>query len=260
MFVKGKPLGSGYNCFTEESGEMMMDSGVYLLESGEEQEFFSETKESAFLLLLGNIKYTWSGNEKAAKRSSLFDEYPICLHVPRGEKVQIQAHERTELLIQKTTNETGFAPVFYDESNVRVQIFGDNVWNNTARRLCRDIFNYGNAPYSNMVLGELITLPGRWSSYPPHHHPQPEIYYYRFDKPQGFGCSYIGDEAFTVHEGDLSLIPGGLCHPQSAAPGYAMYYCWMIRHFPNNPWTQRINDAAHEWLAGEHPQIWEPNI
>ncbi|MEG0669100.1 MAG: 5-deoxy-glucuronate isomerase, partial [Clostridium sp.] len=111
--------------------------------------------------------------------------------------------------------------------------------------------------YSNMVMGEVITYPGRWSSYPPHHHPQPEVYYYRFDKPQGFGVSIIGDDSFVVKDNSAALIPGGLVHPQTSAPGYAMYYCWMIRHFDNNPWTARIDDEAHIWIIDKDAEIWE---
>ena len=56
------------------------------------------------------------------------------------------------------------------------------------KRDVRTCFDLDNAPYSNMVLGEVVNLPGKWSSYPPHHHPQPECYFYRFDKPMGFGA------------------------------------------------------------------------
>jgi len=107
-----------------------------------------------------------------------------------------------------------------------------------------------------MVIGEVITYPGKWSSYPPHHHPQPEVYYYRFNKPQGFGCSIIGDEVYKITDSSMSIIPGGLVHPQTSAPGYAMYYCWMIRHLENNPWTDRIDDKAHEWLLEPDVKIW----
>jgi KduI/IolB family. len=56
----------------------------------------------------------------------------------------------------------------------------------------------------------------------------------------------------------LFAFPEDLPHPQVTAPGYAMHYTWMIRHYDNNPWTSRVNDPAHEWLLEENPDIWEP--
>ena len=64
----------------------------------------------------------------------------------------------------------------------------------------------------------------------PDRYPLPEVYYYKFDHPQGFGGAFIGDNVFKVADGSAACIPGGLTHPQTAAPGYNMYYCWMIRH------------------------------
>jgi 5-deoxy-glucuronate isomerase len=125
---------------------------------------------------------------------------------------------------------------------------GETQWEGTAKREVLTIFDYQNAPYSNMVIGEVITKAGRWSSYIPHSHPQPEVYYYKFDKPQGFGASFIGDQVFKAADGSAACIPGGLTHPQTSAPGYNMYYCWMIRHLPKLPWTTRDNDPVHEWL------------
>ena len=60
------------------------------------------------------------------------------------------------------------------------------------------------------MLGEVVTLPGGWSSYPPHHHPQPEIYHYRFTHPQGFGHAELGDDVFKVRHYDTIRILAGL--------------------------------------------------
>ena len=107
-----------------------------------------------------------------------------------------------------------------------------------------------------MVVGEVISYPGRWSSYPPHHHDQPEVYYYRFNKPQGFGCAMVGEDAYRVVHNSFITIPGELDHPQATAPGYAMYFCWMIRHLENNPWNDRIMEEDHKWLLEPKAKIW----
>ena len=194
-------------------------------------------------------------------RDSLFDENPYCLHVPRNTKVTMKADTAAEVLIQKTDNEKDFAPKFYRPEDVQADIFGGGVWSGTATRTVRTIFDYSNAPYSNMVNGEVINSPGRWSGYAPHTHPQPEVYTYKFDRPQGFGACFIGDNAFKISHNSWSELSGGNSHPQVTAPGYAMWYSWMIRHLPNNPWNKtRIDDPDHEWLMqpDADEKIWSP--
>ena len=119
---------------------------------------------------------------------------------------------------------------------------------NVAKRRVNTIIDKDIAPWSNMVLGEVLNDRGNWSGYLPHRHPQPECYYFKFDRPEGFGASFVGDEVFKSVDNSFSAIPGGRLHPQSAAPGYLMYTCWMIRHLDGNPWTDRIVDPRYTWI------------
>ena len=117
----------------------------------------------------------------------------------------------------------------------------------TSLRTVRTIFDLSNAPDSNLVLGEVVHIPGRWSSYPPHHHPQPELYFYKFIPEQGFGYSEIGGNVYKVKNNDTSIIISG-DHPQVCAPGYAMYYIWAIRHLENNPFNEFIYAVELQWI------------
>ena len=81
-----------------------------------------------------------------------------------------------------------------------------------AARIVRTVFDDTNAPRASLVLGEVVALPGHWSSYPPHHHPQPEIYHYRFHPAQGLAFAAVGERAFTIRAGDTTLIRRGEVH------------------------------------------------
>ncbi|MCY6354145.1 5-deoxy-glucuronate isomerase [Clostridium sp. ZS2-4] len=259
MIDRLEQLKEGYNTLTEMNGkhsDMLMDIGIYKMKISQEQVCIDNEKESAFLLLDGKVIIEWNGNKQEVERNSVFDEDPWCLHVPKNMQVKITALSEAEVLLQKTDNEKDFDCKLYSPQECRSDIFGEGVWKDAARRVVRTVFDYSNAPHSNMVMGEVITFPGRWSSYIPHHHPQPEVYYYKFNKPQGFGCSIIGDDVYKISDNSISTIPGGLVHPQAAAPGYAMYYCWMIRHLDNNPWIDRINAEEHKWLLDPEIKIW----
>ena len=226
---------------------MLMDIGVYTLED-KNLEFYENEKEMAILLLEGKITISWKGVSESASRTNVFDEMPFCLHVPKQVKVVVRFEGKAQILVQKTDNDKEFECKLYTQSELKEEVAGADFMEGTAKRLIRTIFDYCNAPYSNMVLGEVIAEQGRWSSYPPHYHDQPEVYYYKFDKPQGFGCAMIGDNAYKVYDHSYIAIPGGLTHPQATAPGYRMYFCWMIRHLEGNPWNQRIFDTDHEWM------------
>ena len=259
MLRKLPDITNGYNEITNmqgEGAEMLMDIGVQKLAAGERVTFFHAEHETAFLLMNGKVKFSYEGKAETGERHSLLDEDPTALHVCKGTEVVIAAETDAELLVQRTDNDKTFDAKFYRPEDCMSDVFGEGVWNNTARRVVRTVFDLSNAPYSNMVLGEVINFPGGWSSYIPHGHDQPEVYYYRFHKPEGFGAGFIGENVYKIVDNSALCIPGGPTHPQAAAPGYPMWYCWMIRHLENNPWDKRVNDSRYEWLLEDNVKIW----
>jgi 5-deoxy-glucuronate isomerase len=261
MLIYPEKFLDGYNEIINLNGngkKMLMDVGVLMLPAGDSFDLLEKEKETALLLLDGEVEFLLDGKTYTAKRKSLFDDLPSCLHIPLNTSIQVKALAPCEIYVQKTKNERLFLPVFYSQNDIHVQKagFGD-VLQGCMRRNIHTVFDYSNAPYSNMVLGEVLNFPGRWSSYPPHHHPQPEVYFYKFDKPQGFGGSFIGDEVYRIFHNSLAMISDNVCHPQSAAPGYAMYYVWGIRHLDGDPWIKtRIDAPEHTWLLAPDAQIW----
>ena len=232
----------------DKGNDSMMDITVYRMTPGEKRVFRHENEETAVLLVLGHVTFAWEGREEAGARRSFIEEGPYLLHVSRGVEVTVTALEESEVLVQSTANDRGFPAVFYRPADCREDIFGEGVLEGKLERTVRTVFDYASAPYSNMVNGEVINHQGGWSSYTPHHHPQPEVYYYRYERPEGFGACFLGDKAYKITDGCCAAIPGGVTHPQVTAPAFPMYYCWMIRHLPGNPWTSRIVDERYAWI------------
>lgn len=228
--------------------DSMMDIAVYRMAAGERRLFCHENEETAVLLVLGHITFAWEGREETGLRRSFIEEGPYLLHVSRGVEAAVTALEESEVLVQRTANERSFPAVFYRPEDCREDIFGEGVLEGKLERTVRTVFDYASAPYSNMVNGEVINHQGGWSSYTPHHHPQPEVYYYRYERPEGFGACFLGDRAYKITDGCCAAIPGGVTHPQVTAPAFPMYYCWMIRHLPGDPWTSRIVDERYAWI------------
>ena len=249
----------GYNSITEMDGkyaDTLMDFGILRLDDGQ-RIIDTICKERAFLLISGEAEFEWEGHKVAAKRSSCFDEGPWCLHVPSNVPVKILGIKSgTEISIQKTTNDQSFEAQLFTPEDCRTERLGAGTMNETATRIVRTIFNKSTREQSNLVLGETISFPGRWSSYPPHCHPQPEIYFYKFNLENGFGYSEVGDKVYKVRNNDTIMITSEVAHPQVAAPGYAMYYAWVIRHLENLPYMGPTFLPEYLWLTNKDVKFW----
>ncbi len=115
-------------------------------------------------------------------------------------------------------------------------------------------------PAAHLVVGETFNAPGNWSSYPPHKHDEnrpdeevrlEELYYFQVDPEQGFGAQFLYtadgalDEAYRVRQGDVTLLPRGY-HPVSAAPGYRLYYLWVMAGDGRR--LRPFDDPVHAWV------------
>ena len=255
-----KNIQRGYNSYIDASKDDLgtqMDVGLLVMEDGDKYVIDEKEKESAILLFEGKITFRFAGRTVEGERKDCFHYEAYCLLSPRNVRIELTAHNHAEIYIQQTPNGRDYEPVMYTPETVQVQHAGANgELMGAMRREIKTFFDYENAPFSNMVLGEVLNFPGKWSSYPPHHHPQPEVYFYRFDYPDGFGAGFSNGEIHkTGHNGCLVINHG--FHSQAAAPGYAMVYAWGIRHLDGDPWKKtRIDDPEHSWLwkpdANEH--------
>ncbi len=117
----------------------------------------------------------------------------------------------------------------------------------------------------SLLVVEVLTPAGHWSSYPPHKHDHDdpprqsrleETYYHRVRPERGFGLQRVYahdtalDEALTFRDRDCVLVPRGY-HTVSAPPGYEVYYLNVMAG-PERFWAV-ANDPDHEWiLDGSH--------
>jgi 5-deoxy-glucuronate isomerase len=215
--------------------------------------------ETAWLLMSGSVAGDAGGTAFAFERKSLFDESASCVHVAAGTQVRIEARADSELTVYDCANRRQFAPRVFVPAQVANEPRGHGQVGGRALRYVRTIFDRNNSPEDvELVLGEVVTFPGGWSSYPPHHHPQHEIYHYRFTEPQGYGHAELGEQVVKVRQYDTVKIPAGLDHAQCAAPGYGMYYSWVIRHLPNKPYTVPEFTAEHTWTMKPDAAFWRP--
>jgi 5-deoxy-glucuronate isomerase len=120
-----------------------------------------------------------------------------------------------------------------------------------------------NEDAERLLVCEVITPSGHWSSYPPHKHDRDalpdeslleETYYHRVRPASGFGLQrvYTGDgsldEAVAVHDRDVVLVPRGY-HTVAAPPGVALYYLNVMAG-PQRAWSF-VDDPALAWTRAD---------
>lgn len=111
----------------------------------------------------------------------------------------------------------------------------------------------------SLLVCEVLTPGGHWSSYPPHKHDRDdppaetlleETYYHRISPARGFGMQRVYsddrslDETLSFGDRDCVLVPRGY-HTVSAPPGYDLYYLNVMAG-PLRRWAV-VNDPDHEW-------------
>jgi 5-deoxy-glucuronate isomerase len=194
--------------------------------------------------------------ERIGGRSTVFeDASPGAVYVPAGLQFTVTARTAVELAVCTAPGEPGRAPRAIGPGDMPRQVRGQG----TNTRYVRNILPEDRSADSLIVV-EVITPGGHWSSYPPHKHDTAtpggetaleETYYHRINPSQGFAFQRVYtedrdlDETMCVHDGDLVLVPRGY-HPVGAAHGYELYYLNVMAG-PRRAWVIH-NDPQHEWL------------
>jgi len=260
MIIKNKDgFTQGYNGITDMDGkdqDIMMDFGILKLSNGSTYSDGSQ-KEKAILLINGEVELEWDGKKKVIKRGSNIDDNPWTLNVSSYTNVKITGiAQDSELAIMKTENAKQFESKLYTDKDCRVEIRGKGQMNEAGTRIVKTIMDVSITKDSNFMLGEDVQYPGRWAGFPSHHHEQPEIYFYKLYPENGFGLLKLGDQGVLIEHNDTVKILPNQDHPQVAAPGYAMYFLWVIRHLEGNPYIKPTFVKEHLWVESPNAAIW----
>ncbi|MBT2758601.1 5-deoxy-glucuronate isomerase [Mesobacillus foraminis] len=128
------------------------------------------------------------------------------------------------------------------------------------KRLVHNILPDSDPSANSLLVVEVFTESGNWSSYPPHKHDQDnlpeesfleETYYHEMNPNQGFVFQRVYtddrsiDETMCVEHGDVVIVPAGY-HPVGVPDGYTSYYLNVMAG-PKRIWKFH-NDPAHEWI------------
>jgi 5-deoxy-glucuronate isomerase len=216
--------------------------------------------EEVCLVLLegyGNVSagaYEW---RDIGRRDAVFEGPPYAVYLPPGTEYAVEADSYLELAVCSAPAEEGVEPYLVRPEDIEVEVRGSG----SAERRIHPIL-MGDRPAERLLVVEVLTPNGHWSSYPPHKHDRDDLpnesyleetYYHKVQPPQGFAVQRVYtedrslDETMTVRDDDTVLVPRGY-HAVAAPPGYDLYYLNVMAG-PTREWKFK-NDPDHEWLFG----------
>lgn len=171
------------------------------------------------------------GDVTLGPRRDVFAEYPHAAYLPRRSRVTVVAQEPTEIADGRAPARKDLEPRHIRPVDCGFEIRGGG----NATRQIIDIVP-PQFPADRLLVCEVLTPSGNWSSYPPHKHDvdRPpaevkleEIYYYRFPHRDAYGFQRLygprDDRTLTVRHGDVVTVRQGY-HPFVTAYGYNAYY------------------------------------
>ncbi len=201
----------------------------------------TEHNEYVFVVLSGKVRIYVKDefSEIIGGRDSVFDGKPWAVYLSINTEYEITVlSDKAEIASGWTQAKNKHSNKIISPDDVHVEIRGGE----NATRQINAIIPPGFA-CDKLVVVEVYTPSGNWSSYPPHKHDKhivdtnnniveadlEEIYFYKIDKPNGYAIQQVYnddktlDEIIRAENDDLVLVPEGY-HPVVAAPGYNVYY------------------------------------
>ena len=221
---------------------------VYRTQSGDE--------EAAFVILGGTGTADWGqGAHPVGRRKDVFDGFPYVLYLPPGNEVTFTATTVCEIAECRVPSEARLPVRLITPHDVASSLRGGG---NVSRQIV-DVMT-PSFPADKLMVVEVYTPGGNWSSYPPHkhdvHNPPAEvdldeIYYYRIRQSEGFAFQHlyssesVEHRTLKVRDGDAVLVRGGY-HPVVAGPGYDVYY---LNFLAGSARALAVTeDAQHVWI------------
>jgi 5-deoxy-glucuronate isomerase len=216
----------------------------------------TEQEEAAFVFLGGSCSADWGqGKKQIGKRKNVFGGLPYTLYLPSQSQVSFQAESICEIAECRVPSEARLEPALIAPSDVASSLRGGG---NVSRQIV-DVMP-PSFPADRLVVIEVYTPGGNWSSYPPHKHDThnppneadlDEIYYYRIAQPDGFafqhlyGGKHAGERTVKARDGDAVLVHSGY-HTVVAGPGYDVYY---LNFLAGSSRAMAVkDDPQHAWI------------
>lgn len=232
--------------------------GLYKLKAGETVSEKTGDLEVILVLVEGKAIISGGGMEfgELGDRMSVFErKKPHCVYIPNDKTWTATATTDCELAVCTAPGKGNYP------ARQIVDIGFEERGKGANTRYIHPIAMEQTDIADSLLVTEVFTPQGNWSSYPPHRHDEDdypnmtyleETYYHRLNPAQGYGIQRVFtedgslDETMAVSNGDVVLVPKGH-HPCGSPYGYEMYYLNVMAG-PMRKWRFQ-NHPDHDWIA-----------
>jgi 5-deoxy-glucuronate isomerase len=210
---------------------------LWRLRAGETAAEATGANEAILVLVEGKAALTADGRDWGVlgDRMDVFEKTPPhSLYIPNGTEWTAAAVTDCTLAVCSAPGRGGHPPRRIGPDGITLSERGKG----TNTRFINNIAMENEDFADSLLVTEVFTPAGHWSSYPSHRHDEDdfprityleETYYHRLNPKDGFGIQRVYtddgrlDETMAVADGDVTLVPRGH-HPCGAPYGFEMYY------------------------------------
>jgi 5-deoxy-glucuronate isomerase len=235
--------------------------GLYRLAPAEGAREPTQDREVILVLVEGRASFEVGGEDigTIGGRMSVFEQTkPWCVYVPNGSTWSVRAASGCTLAVCSAPGRGGHRWRIIGPDDIGGETRGRGANTRHIHAIAMEDADVADS----LLVTEVFTPQGNWSSYPPHRHDEDnypsmtyleETYYHRLNPAQGFGFQRVFtedgtlDESMAVRDHDVVLVPRGH-HPCAAPYGYEMYYLnvmagplrkWRFQNHPDHDWIFR---------------------
>jgi 5-deoxy-glucuronate isomerase len=222
---------AGRNIFITPGNSSMrqMSYGRIRLDGNQSRVSFTNDGQETGLVCLSGAATVTVGEERF--EMGLRDS----LYISKGLPVTVETAAEVDLVECSAVVEGEYPVQFVPYASVKANEKLHFVAGNESSKREINIMLGTNVKAGRLVVGVTSSLPGNWTSWPPHEHAAmlEEIYVF-FDMPEpAFGLQLVytdgisAAEVEVVRDGDAVLLPEGY-HPNVAIPGSELNFVWMM--------------------------------
>ncbi|MCI4663553.1 MAG: 5-deoxy-glucuronate isomerase [Neomegalonema sp.] len=239
--------------------------GLYRLSPGETAEEATADREAILVLVEGKASISVGGEAfgEIGERMDVFEQSkPWSVYAPAKSNWRAQATTDCVLAVCTAPAKGELPPALIAPENVKTTTRGKGA--NT--RHINPIAMEESPVAESLLVTEVYTPQGNWSSYPPHRHDEDdyprmtyleETYYHRLNPSAGYAYQRVFtddgslDENIAAMDGDVVLVPKGH-HPCGAPYGFDLYYLnvmagplrkWRFQNHPDFDWIHQRDSA-----------------
>ncbi|MFC3631548.1 5-deoxy-glucuronate isomerase [Paracoccus angustae] len=235
-----KPFGTRgevHRITPQDAGWRHVGFSLHRLRAGDRAAGATGGNEVILVMVEGKARLHAAGQDwgELGDRMNVFEKTPPhCLYLPNGQDWQAEATTDCVIAVCSAPGRGGHQARRIGPDGITLTERGKGTNSRHINNIAMEDQDYCDS----LLVTEVFTPAGHWSSYPSHRHDEDdfprityleETYYHRLNPGDGFGIQRVYtddgslDEVMAVRDGDVVLVPRGH-HPCGAPYGFEMYY------------------------------------